>query len=105
MAQCKWCDKRGMFMSVDPNGLCQDCQHLVVEIQGRARVLEQSMQLAEKGKTFGTRLSRCKLVIEHAEHLVAFERKGVPTVSPSPSHILDEFRALRMQLFVSEAKL
>ena len=104
MARCKWCDKRGMFLSVDPNGLCRNCQHLVVEIQSRARVLEQSMKLADKGKTFGTRLSRCELVIEHAEHLVQFERKGVPTVSPFPSQLLDEFRALRTQLIVSEAE-
>ena len=93
-----------MFMSVDPNGLCRNCEYLAVEIQGRARVLEQSMRLADKGKTFGTRLSRCELVIEHAGYLVQFERKGVPTVSPSPSYILDEFRALRTQLIVSEAE-
>ena len=104
MARCKWCDKRGIFMSVDPNGLCRDCQHLVVEIQSRARVLEQSMRLADKGKTFGTRLSRCELVIEHAAYLLEFEQKGVPTVSPSPSYILDEFRDLRTQIIVSEAE-
>lgn len=105
MARCKWCDKRGIFLSVDPNGLCRDCQYLIEEIQSRARVLEQSMQLAEKGKTFGTRLSRCELVIEHAKYLVAFERKGVPTVSPSPSQILDEFRSHRTHLIVSEAEI
>ena len=105
MARCKWCDKRGIFRSVDLNGLCTDCQHLVGEIQSRARVLEQSMQLADKGKTFGTRLSRCELAIEHAEYLVRFEKKGVPTVSPSPSYILDEFRSLRTQIIVSEAEI
>ena len=104
MARCKWCDKRGMFMSVDPNGLCRNCEHLAVEIQGRARILEQSVRLADKGKTFGTRLSRCELVIEHAGYLVQFERKGVPTVSPSPSYLLDEFHALRTQIIVSEAE-
>jgi hypothetical protein len=61
------------------------------------------MRLVREGKTFGTRLSRCDLVIEHAEHLAGFERKGVPTVSPAPSAILSEYRALRTQLILEEA--
>ena len=104
MARCKWCDNRGLFLSVDSNGLCRNCEHLAIEIHSRASVLEESMRLANKGKAFGTRLSRCELVIEHARYLVEFERKGVPTVSPSPSFILKEFRTLRTQLIVSEAE-
>ncbi len=103
MAQCRWCDKRGLFLSVDRNGLCRDCQPMIIEIQGRARVLENSMKLAREGKTFDTRLSRCDLTIEHAEYLVKFERKEVPTVSPSPSAILTEYRALRTQFILEEA--
>ena len=61
------------------------------------------MRLAHEGKTFGTRLSRCDLAIEHAEHLSKFENKSVPTVSPSPSVILTEYRALRTQLIIEEA--
>ena len=76
---------------------------MIIEIQGRARVLENSMKLAREGKTFDTRLSRCDLTIEHAEYLVKFERKEVPTVSPSPSAILTEYRALRTQFILEEA--
>jgi len=103
MAQCRWCNKRGLFLSVDSNGLCRNCQPLIVEVKSRARVLGDSMRLAHKGKTFGTRLSRCDLVIEHAEHLSEFEHKGVPTVSPPPSTILTEYRAFRTQLILEEA--
>ena len=103
MAQCRWCNKRGLFLSVDSNGLCRNCQPLIVEVESRARVLGDSMRLAHEGKTFGTRLSRCDLVIEHAEHLSEFEHKGVPTVSPPPSTILTEFRAFRIQHILEEA--
>ncbi|MDD5556781.1 MAG: hypothetical protein PHN82_05965 [bacterium] len=61
------------------------------------------MRLVREGKTFGTRLSRCDLVIEHAVHLAKFERKGVPTVSPSPSVIVSRYRALRTRLILDEA--
>ena len=103
MARCKWCNKRGLFLSVDSNGLCRDCEHLVVEVDSRARVLQDSMRLAHEGKTYGTRLSRCELAIEHAEFLLEFEQKGVPTISPSPSSILHEYQDLRTEIKVNEA--
>ena len=104
MARCKWCETRGLFLRVDANGLCRNCEHLALEIHTRARVLGESMRLAKKGKSFSTRLSRCELAIEHAEYLVQFDVKGVPTVTPSPSSLLDEFRAHRSDLIVDEAK-
>lgn len=103
MAQCKWCSKRGLFLSVDSNGLCRDCDHLAVEVLSRARVLQESMRLAREGKTYGTRLSRCELAIEHAEFLFEFEQKGVPTVSPSPSSLLRALQDRRTEIMVTEA--
>ena len=103
MAECRWCDKRGLFLSVDTNGLCRNCQPLIIEIRSVTRVLGDSMRLAHEGKTFGTRLSRCDLAIEHAEHLAKFERKGVPTISPPPSTIVSEYRGFRANLVVEEA--
>ena len=104
MARCKWCERRGLFLRVDANGLCRNCEPLALEIHTRARVLGEPMRLAKKGKSFSTRLSRCELAIEHAEYMVQFDVKGVPTVSPSPSYILDEYRAHRTDLIVDEAK-
>ena len=104
MALCKWCERRGLFLRVDANGLCRNCEHLALEIHTRARVLGESMRLAKNGKTFSTRLSRCELVIEHAEYMVQFDVKGVPTVSPSPSCLLDEYRAHKTSLIIDEAK-
>ena len=103
MAQCRWCDKKGLFLSVDSNGLCRECHPLIIEVESKARVLIDSMRLAHEGKTFGTRLSRCDLTIEHSEYLSKFEHKGIPTVSPSPSVILTEYRALRTELIIEEA--
>ncbi|MCY4140336.1 MAG: hypothetical protein OXF56_18985 [Rhodobacteraceae bacterium] len=103
MARCKWCNKRGIFLSVDANGLCRDCEHLTVEIHSRIKVLQESMRLAHEGKTHGTRLSRCELAIEHAEFLFEFEQKGVPTVSPAPSSILRAYQDLRTEIIVNEA--
>jgi hypothetical protein len=61
------------------------------------------LRLAREGKTFATRLSRCDLLLEHAEHLLQYEQKGIPTLSPLPSEILTEFRAYRDDLILEEA--
>jgi len=45
-----------------------------------------------------TRLSRCDLLVEHAKALLKYERKGIPTVSPSPSQLLTEYTAMRDQI-------
>jgi len=103
MAKCKWCDKRGLFLAIDRNGLCGNCQPHLMVILSRARVLEDSMRLAREGKTFATRLSRCELTLEHAKFLERFERKGVPTISPAPSTIVREFRNLHGSLIEEEA--
>jgi hypothetical protein len=104
MAQCKWCESSGFFLSVDAYGLCRDCQPHLLEISSRAQVLADSMRLAKIGKTFDTRLSRCGVAIEQAEALLKFELKGVGTVSPSPSVILAEYRPLRTNLIIEEAE-
>ncbi|MGM0985407.1 MAG: hypothetical protein ACQEXI_00255 [Pseudomonadota bacterium] len=43
-------------------------------------------------------------MFEHLEHLLQYEKKGIPTVSPSPSEILSEFRGYRDKLILEEAQ-
>jgi hypothetical protein len=62
------------------------------------------MKLAEEGKTLKTRLSRCDLVLEHANHLLEYEKKGVSTISPSPSEIVSEYTEYRDQIIREEAR-
>ena len=102
MAKCKWCETGGLFRKVDPSGLCRDCQHLNHEIRSRVRVIKDSAELAENGKTYKTRVSRFDLLVEHLEFLIQFEEKGIPTTSPSPSELLDKIRDTRLDLVGSE---
>lgn len=105
MAQCKWCDASGWFLGIDSNGLCRECQPMFVEAINRCRVLKESVELAQEGKTVKTRVSRCDLAIEHAEYLLPFEEKGINTVDPTPTKILKHLRSLRTEIVVTEASL
>lgn len=105
MAQCKFCERKGFFLSVDSNGLCRNCSpSIVLDIDQRKRVMDDSLRLAQEGKTFATRLSRCDLLLEHAEHLLQYEWKSIPTLSPLPSEILSKFKAYRDSLILEEAQ-
>ncbi|MFT6094373.1 MAG: hypothetical protein ACJA2Q_002277 [Pseudohongiellaceae bacterium] len=66
--------------------------------------MDDSMRLAIEGKTFGTKLSRCDLVIEHAEALLEYETINIPTLSPLPSELIGQFRALRIEIVLDEAQ-
>lgn len=105
MATCKYCGKKGFFLSVDENGLCRVCsQRVFHDAEPRVRILTESIKLAEEGKTLKTRLSRCDLVLEHAEHLLIYENKGIGTISPSPSELISEYTQYRNQVLLEEAK-
>ena len=104
MGQCRFCGRKGLFLSVDSNGLCGDCApSIVLDITQRARIINDSLKLARQGKTFLTRLSRCDLLLEHAEHLLQYEQKGIPTLAPLPSEILSDFKPYRDDLILEEA--
>ena len=76
---------------------------MVADIVQRARIINDSLELAREGKTFATRLSRCDLLLDHAQHLIQYEQKGIPTDSPVPSQVLAEFRTCRSDLILEEA--
>jgi len=65
--------------------------------------MSDSLKLAREGKTFSTRISRCDLLLEHAEHLLEYERKGIPTLTPLPSELIEEFKRYRGELVLEEA--
>jgi len=103
MSQCKFCGKKGLFMSIDNNGLCKDCSPIVIqEITQRLRILEDSTKLAQTGKTFQTRLSRCDLALEHLKELIKYEKKDIPTIEPGPTQMLKEFSSIREKIIKDE---
>jgi hypothetical protein len=92
MAQCKWCDRSGWFMKVNQQGCCSNCAPAVrLEASQRLRVINESMALAQNGKTLTTRLSRADLVIEHASALSKYHDRGIQVLTVAPCAIIKEF--------------
>jgi hypothetical protein len=124
MAQCERCRKKGFFVFVNANGLCKhcaeqsqcrlcekwtllitdnglcyDCDSIVVmEVKQRARIMTDCEELIATSKKMDTRLSRCDLLLEHAQALLKYEKKGIPSIDPDPSQYLKEYTVKRNQI-------
>ena len=92
MAQCIWCEKKGLFLSVDRNKLCRNCQATIYfDVQQRLRIIQDSQKLIEKSKNFKTRIGRIDTLLEHIQALKKYEEKNITTLEPKPSEVEKNF--------------
>lgn len=103
MAQCAWCGKKGFFLSVNKNNLCNNCQsNIDFDFQQRLRIIQNSQELIEKSENFKTRMHRIDVILEHAQALKKYEEKNVPTIKPSPSECEKHYIKLRNELIYED---
>lgn len=101
MGQCKYCGKKGFFLSLSSNGLCKNCNPIIVSrITGSARIIQDCLTLVENSKKLDVRLGRRKLLLEHAELLLEFEKKNINTIEPLPSELIDQYTPLHDKIIV-----
>jgi len=99
MPQCIWCEKKGIFLSVDSNKLCRNCQGIIYfDFQQRFRIIRDSQKLIEKSKNFSTRISRIDTLLEHVQALKKYEEKNITTLSPPPSEVERNYLGVRGDL-------
>jgi hypothetical protein len=103
MAKCNYCQKKGFFLGVDKNKLCNKCSPFVVsDIENRGMIVLESLKLAQTGKTFSTRISRINVLISNLDVLLTYEVKEIPTISPIPSLLLHDIHELRRETITNE---
>lgn len=101
MAKCKYCGKNGLFVFVNQDGLCKNCQLIIVgDVNQRFRIINDSMKLIEESKNLKTRLGRCDTLIEHARELTRYENLGINTITPSPSDLVSAYLARKDEIIV-----
>lgn len=89
MAQCKWCDRSGWFLSVSSNALCAHCEPFFqLDVRQRARIIQDSQKIVETSRNLDTKLSRIQLLIDHLLALQKYEQRGITTVRPAPSEAI-----------------
>jgi len=92
MPTCKWCGHSGIFLPINEDGLCQNCNSLIkLDIQNHARIIQESVELVEKTKKLDTLISRLDLILMYVQQLIKYEEKGIPTLQSPPSQIYHAF--------------
>lgn len=89
MSQCKWCNKKGLFLHLSGHGLCDNCNPLVVnKIIDNVNVFRECIE-----ELSGILIPQVGLkLLEKLKHslsaLEQYEQKGIPTISPPPSEVI-----------------
>jgi hypothetical protein len=95
MSECALCHKKGIFLSLTQYSLCKECNYKVVlDVEQRGRVIQDSIRLVHESKNLETRLSRLKLSITHLEAIEHYEMLGIPTLGPLPSELKRKYEGL-----------
>ena len=103
MPECKWCGKRGVFLSVNSAGLCMNCASLIsFNVNETLRIVKDSLDIIEKSKKIDTRLSRCDLIIEKVKDLLRYENKEIKTIDPKPSVFIEKIYSMKNQIIFEE---
>lgn len=93
MADCKWCHRSGWFLGVNEHGLCKNCTPAIaLEVSSRGRVINDSINLVQSTKKLDTALSRCDVIIQHAQALKPYEDAGIVAINPPPSVLIHQYR-------------
>jgi hypothetical protein len=99
-SQCRLCEKWTTLL-ITSHGLCYDCRNIFeMDVTQRLRIMNDCEKLVDNSKNMNTRLSRCDLLLEHAQALLKYEKKKIPTIKPYPSQYLKEYTAKRSQIIL-----
>lgn len=71
-----------------------------MEVSQSERIIVESAEIIMKSRKLATQLSRCDLILQHAEALMKYERLGIPSITPSPSSVLRDWKAKRDELVI-----
>jgi hypothetical protein len=67
-------------------------------------MINRCKKLIGESKKLDERLSECDNLVEHAEALLEYEKRGIPTIEPSPSELVRTYREGRDDLIVKGAE-
>lgn len=99
MGRCKLCGKEGWTVRTGREGLCGACGTSVrAEVTSRTQHVKDALVFIRCARDPNTALPLCDEAIEHAHHLVAFERRGIGHLRPVPSSLLAMLQAKREEL-------
>ncbi|MBA7619399.1 hypothetical protein ES703_26738 [subsurface metagenome] len=100
MPICKYCGEEVDYLS--SQSLCKYC---VENIKDKLNAIRSfNKKIADKSEMIGTRILNCDLLIEYAEELFEFEKKGIEVSDPKQSFIIEKFQEVKKHLKLDKVK-
>ncbi len=99
MGRCLLCGNRKLFVALNRDRLCRVCSVIVAgDRQQLLLALKDPGHLLHTPKKFETRLSQCDIIIAHARALLEYEKRGIRTMTPLPSEIIEKYQEVRKRI-------
>lgn len=71
-----------------------------MDVQQRARLIQDSMKLVENSKNLDVQLTRHDFLMENLRGLLQYQQKDIPTITPLPSSLIAQFEGKRDKLVI-----
>ena len=92
MGHCKWCDKSGIFFSVNERGLCSSCDFTYLhDCKSRTRIINNCEDIIAKSDNADTIISRTKVAIDNLIYLSKYDKKGIPVLTRTTSDLIEDY--------------
>lgn len=106
LAQCLYCNKKGIFLKVSKDGLCKRCHDpVVLSVQSMTKVINESIELVNNSKVFNTRIGRLETTIDTFRRLdEEYWSKGIRFFKPEPKIAIEKLERQKFELIEDEIK-
>ncbi len=105
MGKCKLCGVSGWLIATGRDSLCSQCQAAIaIDVRSRKRVMDDCIKLIDQSRKIETRLSRLSMLLEHAGALHKYETRGIATIDPPPSAVLEHYHNARDEIILDSLK-
>lgn len=108
MSCCKWCNKKGFLLNLSVNGLCEECNPVAVKkIHDNGEIIQKSIDELDFINLSPEGLKIIREIKNSLNLLKQYEVKGIPTISPLPSELINKniYGSMRESLNQIETRL
>ncbi|MEK4085655.1 hypothetical protein [Psychrobacillus sp. FSL K6-1415] len=89
MAQCMYCNKKSIFLTIDKNKSCKSCSPFIQQaVTNHLRIIKESKELVEKSKNYKTRIGRIDDILDHLNYLKDYANKGYQLTGDIDANII-----------------
>ena len=88
--ECLYCLQCFPESKLNTRSLCEECDSNFQPYFARCvEIIQESINLIATSPSVQTKVSRCEVIIQQCETLREYEIKGIPTIDPPPSEVLE----------------